>query len=271
MNRGTYSGDMAEIEFIKMFNSNKHNEKFRSYLNNFKFDNINAVFMVRVTTKQYSELSNRKVMTRADSYLIESIDTKLSDILLKNNNYIDEKILENEKIEFKHIEFSGISIKLSDSYNFQILKLTPDSFCKLFGEYELGAAASIYCQREDELSKNDFVCNGWHTSKQKIIERYNKDIPELLSLRNSISQADEIKIYKELKTFANNKIVDRIENNKHLQEIIFNGYHIYKEPYSATFFYKNDVIKKLDYIPFTVTTGSGRSKGDFTIVLKPKI
>ena len=55
---------------------------------------------------------------------------------------------------------------MSDSSNFQIIKLTPDSFYKLFNEYELGAAASIYCKKEEELSKNDMVCAGWHTSKQ---------------------------------------------------------------------------------------------------------
>ena len=32
---------------------------------------------------------------------------------------------------------------------------------------------------------------------------------------------------------------------------------------------RGNKIEKLDYIPFCVTTGSGRSKGDFTIVLKP--
>ena len=271
MNRGTFSGSIAEIEFVKLFNTEKKSNKFKEYLDNFDYYSIDNVYMVRVTTKQYSKLSNQKVMTRADTYLIKSNDSKLNNILLDNDNYLDEDILKNNNINYTQIEFSGISVKMSDSNKFQILKLTPDSFYKLFNEYELGAAASIYCQKEEELSKNDMVCVGWHTSKRKIIDKYCCDVPSLKCLLNaSLSKFDEIMIYKELKYFSNNRIFNIIDNDKKLQEIIFNGYHIYEEPYSASYFYKGGSIKKLNYIPFWVTTGSGRSKGIFTIVLKPK-
>ena len=79
-----------------------------------------------------------------------------------------------------------------------------------------------------------------------------------------------MKIYKELKEFSNKRIAEIIDNDKHMKEIIFNGYHIYNEPYSASYFYKGGRIQRLNYVPFSVTTGSGRSHGDFTIVLKPK-
>ena len=106
---------------------------------------------------------------------------------------------------------------------------------------------------------------------KKIIEKYSEDIPDLENLLNeNINKSNELRIYKELKRFSNNKITEIINNNQYLKEVIFNGYHIYEEPYSASYFYKGDNIKKLTYIPFTVTTGSGRSKGNFTIVLKPK-
>lgn len=96
MNRGTLSGNMAEIEFVKYFNLEKKNNKFQEYLNNFDYDDIDNIFMVRVTTKQYSKLSNQNVMTRADAYLIKSNDPKLSNILLKNKNYLDEDILKKK-------------------------------------------------------------------------------------------------------------------------------------------------------------------------------
>lgn len=271
MNRGTFSGNIAEIEFVRTFNSNKKSDKFKEYLNNFKYDSIDKIYMIRVTTKQYSKLSNQNVMTRADTYLIKSNDLRINDILLQNDNYLDEEMLQNEHISYECINFSGVSVKISDSNKFQILKLTPDSFYELFKEYELGAAASIYCQKEEELIKNDFVCTGWHTTKQKIIDKYSNDIPALKCLLNKeLSKYDEIMIYKKLKAFSNNRIAEIIDSNKYLQEIIFNGYHIYEEPYSASYFYKGNSIKKLNYIPFWVTTGSGRSKGNFTIVLKPK-
>ncbi len=269
-NRGTHEGNTAEIEFVKKFNINKKSEKFKNYLSKFKYDNIDDIFMVRVTTKQFSKLSNQNVMTRADSYLIKSNDLKLKNLLIENDNYLDEEILKSNNIGFQYIEFSGISIKMSDSNNFQILKMTPDSFYKLFNEYELGAGASIYCKKEEELEKNNSVYEGWHTSKQKIIDKYNKDIPSLLKLNEQISKAEEILIYKNLKNFSNKRIIEIINKDNNLQEIIFNGYHIYEEPYSASYFYKGNNIIELTYIPFLVTTGSGRSKGNFTIVLKPK-
>lgn len=271
MNRGTFSGDIAEIEFVKLFNTEKESNRFKEYIDQFDSYNINDIYMVRVTTKQYSKLSNQNVMTRADTFLIESSDLKMNKVLSENNYYLDEDILKNHSISYTPINYSGISVKMSDSSRFQILKLTPDSFYKLFKEYELGAAASIYCQKEEELSKNDMVCAGWHTSKQEIINKYCKELPSLNCLLNKdLSKFDEIIIYKELKWFSNNRIAEIIDNDKYLQEIIFNGYHIYEEPYSAGYFYKGDTIKKLNYIPFWVTTGSGRSKGNFTIVLKPK-
>lgn len=271
MNRGTFSGDIAEIEFVKLFNMEKKSNRFKEYIDQFDNYNINNIYMARVTTKQYSKLSNQNVMTRADTFLIESSDYKMDKVLLDNNYYLDEDILKNNSIVYTPINFSGISVKMSDSSRFQILKLTPDSFYRLFKEYELGAAASIYCKEEEELSKNDMVCAGWHTSKQEIINKYCKDIPSLNCLLNEdLSKFDEIMIYKELKNFSNKRITEIINNDKYLQEIIFNGYHIYEEPYSASYFYKGDTIKKLNYIPFWITTGSGRSKGIYTIVLKPK-
>ena len=44
----------------------------------------------------------------------------------------------------------------------------------------------------------------------------------------------------------------------------------FDEPYTAKYLIENDKIKKNHYLPFTITTGSGRSKGKYTIVLKPK-
>ena len=45
----------------------------------------------------------------------------------------------------------------------------------------------------------------------------------------------------------------------------------YKEPYSANYFMQNNILKFLDYIPFHVTTGSGRSHGEYSIILKSQI
>jgi len=270
MNKGTYDGDKSEIEFTKNFNKNKTNSNFKYYINNCDIKNLNDCYMVRVTTKQYSKLSKQIVMTRADSYLIESKDEKIKTLLFNNGYYLSEKMLNENNIDYKNIKKSGVSIKMVDSKHFQILKLTPESFNALFGEYELGAAASVYCLKEEEISKNENVFLGWKTTKEKIIKKYKNELPELSLLNKDINVSIQMKIYKKLKDFSNKKIKELIDENKYLKEIIFNGYHIYSEPYCASYFYKGNKINKLDYIPFIITTGSGRSRGDYTIVLKPK-
>lgn len=270
VNRGTFSGDNAEIDFVKRFNSDKINIDFHLYLKNCDIKSINDIYMVRVKTKQYSKLSNHVVMTRADTYLIESYDRAIKQVLLNNDSYLDEDILHNYQLCYRKIKHSGISVKMTDSDNFQILKLTPESFKNLFGNYELGAGASVYCLNKEEIYKNEDVYIGWKTTKENIIEKFKKDLPIVEKLNEDIKADEKTEIFKLLKEFSINKIKQLVNQNKMLQEIIFNGYHIYDEPYSATYFYHGGTIIKLDYIPFTVTTGSGRSKGIYTIVFKPK-
>ncbi len=77
-------------------------------------------------------------------------------------------------------------------------------------------------------------------------------------------------ICQKIKTLCIKQITDMIDNSVELQQKIFNGYPIYNEPYSAWYLFSDGKISELKYIPFVVTTGFGRSHGDFTIVLKPK-
>ena len=267
MNRGTYEGNIAEIEFVKNFNKDK--SKFINYFSMLHIKEIDNYFMCRVTESKFSKLSNKLVKTRADAYLIYVTDKKLISYINSNDYYIDEELLKNNNYKYEYVEFSGISIKMTTSNKFQILKLTPDSFYHLFKEYEIGAGASIFCKKAEELYKNKMVLAGWKTNKTNVIQKYSKELPDLLLLEKEINTDEKIRILSELKKFSNNKIKEKIENSNRLKRIIFNGYYIYEEPYSASYFYKGNKIEKLDYIPFFVTTGSGRSKGDFTIVLKP--
>ena len=203
MNRGTYSGDLAEIDFVKRFNSEKNNQDFDFYIKDLDIKELNDVYMVRVTTKQYSKLSNQTVMTRADTYLINSKDQLINELLFENDFYLDEEMLNEKSINYSAIDYSGVSVKMSDSSRFQILKLTPESFKTLFGEYELGAGASIYCLREEEIEKNESVFSGWKTTKQNVINKYKNEIPDLNKLNDNINLIEQMKIYKELKEFSN--------------------------------------------------------------------
>jgi len=270
MNRGTQDGNQAEINFVKHFNSNKTAQNFSYYIKSCKIDSkINDIYAIRITTKQFSKLSKQVVMTRADVYLIESKDSKLKSLLIENDYYLDEQMLIDNNIKYSSIKYSGISIKMHDSEKFQIIKFTPESFNTLFGEFELGACASIFCKNANEIEKNNSVFTGWHTTKNNVINKYKEIIPELELLNLDIDTNKQMEIYKKTKNFANLRIKEIIDNNSKFKEIIFNGYHIYEEPYTASFFFKGNNIEKLEYIPFKVTTGSGRTKGIFTIVLKP--
>ena len=257
---GTHEGDKQEVEFVKYFNLNK--VKYKDHIEHFEVP-LDCVWLIRVTTKQLSSLSNKVVFTRSDAYLIKSSDNKINDLININNGYVDEDILSQEKIDFDYLSYSGISIKLSTSSKFQILKLGPASFQKLFGSYELGAGASIFCMRDLELEKNKELILGWNTTSENMNEYFKFLIKENVNF-----EVDKLACEK-VKKYSLKKIAELIEKSTELQEKIFNGKTLYEEPYTAWYFSKGLNIETLKYLPFTVTTGSGRSKGDYTIVLKP--
>ncbi|MBE6413343.1 MAG: hypothetical protein E7035_02170 [Verrucomicrobiaceae bacterium] len=257
MNRGTFDGNLDEIKFVANFNSNK--DLYTEYLSNFRNNNL---WLTRVTSKQHSNLSGKKVFTRSDCYLVNIIDD-INNLLTENNFYLSEEILDSNNINYQKVPYSGISIKMMTSEKFQILKTGPDSFKGLFGFYELGAGASLYCKKQEELVKNHNLIIGWKTTINNMAKFY----------QNYINGKDSFyldqQICASIKNFANNEIKRIINNSPELQKKIFNGISLYDEPYTAHYFYHGDNITKLTTIPFNVTTGSGRSKGDYTIVLKP--
>ncbi len=259
-NRGTYEGDVQEIEFVKSFNKNKENLNFSVFTNSINVDLTN-VYMVRVTTNQLSRLSNKVTKTRSDCFAIYTEDENILSVLLENDFYLNENNIQN--INHVIIEKSGISIKIADSDKYQILKIGPKSFHALFKSYELGAGASLFCMRDNELIKNKDLVAGWNTNFENM-----KNYFDFINDANDLISNKEI--CQKIKTFCNNKIIEMIRNSKELQQKIFNGYPIYDEPYSAWYLFSHDKLEKLTYLPFIVTTGSGRSHGDYTIVLKPK-
>ena len=258
MNIGTYQGDNAEIDFVKTFNKNKN--LFNSYLS--KFKDKNNLWMIRVTTRQPSALCSQRVFTRADCYL-GYFDSNIISILNNNDFYLSEEILEKNCIFFRKINNSGISIKMTTSNKFQILKTGPKSFYALFNTYELGAGASLYCKKEEELVKNPDVILGWNSTIKKMTSYFSTFTKNDTAFYLNKEVCDAIKKYSNL------EIKRLIDNSVELQKKIFNGIGLYEEPYTAHYFYHGKKLDILTTIPFSVTTGSGRSHGDYTIVLKP--
>lgn len=258
MYKGTYDGDKDEIRFVASFNSNKL--EYRDYLA--KFSKDTKLWMVRVTTKQYSTLSGRKVFTRSDCYLAY-IPSDITELLKANDYFLSEDILAKNRIAYDKIPYSGISVKMTTSIKYQILKTGPNSFNHLFGSYELGAGASLFCTKEIELHKNPDLISGWNSTIERMTTYFKKFTNGNKGFYLNLDTC------KKIKNYSCSEIKRMIEDSKDLQSKIFNGVTLYKEPYTAFYIYKGNKIEELTTIPFYVTTGSGRSHGDYSIVLKP--
>ena len=260
---GSFEGEMSEKASIISFNRNPTSGIFSSYLQKINVD-ANSVLLIRVTTNQMSRLSNQRVKTRADAYAIEVIDHVIYDLLEENDFYLDETILDGYDNLYRCIEKSGISIKKDDSDSYSLIKLTPNSFNELFGNYVLGYGASLFVKRNSELYLNEQLLAGWHVSIEEVQDYYGSNIVNLHSLTH------DLELCKNIKDLSIRRIKDCIDGSLRIQSIIFNGKEIYDEPYTAFFFMQNNIIRLLTYIPYSITTGSGRSHGDYSIVLKPR-
>ena len=260
---GTYEGELSEKASVISFNRNPESESFSNYLRSIN-KSPESVLLIRVTTNQLSKLSNQRVKTRADAYAVEIIDPRLYDLLEENNYYLDEDILDGYDEYYRCVEKSGISIKRDDSDNYTLIKLTPNSFNELFGTYVLGYGASIFCKNSSELHFNIPLLEGWHVTVEDLQDYFETDRITEDTLTSSLD------ICKNIKEICIERIKNSIDGSPRLQSIIFNGKDIYDEPYSAFFFMQNNLISSLKYIPYAVTTGSGRSHGQYSIVLKPR-
>jgi len=267
LNKGTKEGTNEEIHFVRFLNRNKDGNEIWSILSSgLGLHDISHCYAVRVTAMQISKLTGKKVFTKADIY-IASGNIPLS-YLRKQQFFLDEK--DTEQFNLDKLAYSGISIKRKGSARYQILKIPPDTFCKLFKNYELGAGASLYCMRPGELIKNDSVVKGWHTTWENMIEYFEKDFLEIALLCDrSVPSAKKIGISKQIKTYSTAIIKKTIMDDPKLLDFIFKGTGNFEEPYTATWLYEKEVFRKNEPYDFKITTGSGRSHGDFTIVVKP--
>ncbi|AYF54540.1 hypothetical protein DFH04_07390 [Clostridium novyi] len=267
-NKGTLEGTAAEIDFVIQSNKDKtlNNPTWTLLSNKLNLDsNLTNYHVIRVTSKVFSRLNNKKVLPKADAYLVEGVVP--NDYLIESNYFLNESDV--SKFNLKQISYSGISIKRPDSKKFQILKITPDSFKELIGNYVLGAGASIYCKKAEELIKNDFVLKGWHTTWKELTDYFSFIENVHLVNTNKLSNIEMLSIFKEIKNISNERIKKILLNDTTKLDIAFKGTGIFDEPYPAYFLFKDNMFTLNKPFDFKVTTGSGRSKGDFTIVLKP--
>ena len=114
------------------------------------------------------------------------------------------------------------------------------------------------------MVKNNAVINGWYSNTQKFIDFFKQANIDIKKGDIDLETANKIKKY------SNSKIEEIINNNKDVSDFIFNGIGNFEEPFTVHYLYENGELKDECFIPFKPTTGSGRSRGTFTIVIKPK-
>jgi len=257
MNKGTFEGTAEEILFVK--NLNKKNDLVIWQKLNISPNNHWAI---RVITRKFGKINNEKILPKADVFIAKG--DLPSEYLMSNDYFLDENDL--KKFNLVPQKDSGISIKRKDSKRFQIVKMSPKTFRKLFKSNVLAIGASIYCNRDEELIKNNDVLHGWKEKEDDFVDYYCK---KLHVDKFSMTSKDSKDILKKIKTFSNNKIKEIVEENDFISNYIFFGIGNFDEPFTAKWIYKNAKFEENDKMPFIVTTGSGRSKGVYTIVLKP--
>ena len=216
----------------------------------------NNTYAIHVITKKFGKINNEKIQPKADVFFASGkVDL---DFLVKNEFYLNESDL--EVLNLKPIPFSGLSIKLSNSH-YTITKISPNTFLKIFKSNILGAGASIYSTQDFE--KNIEILKGWGVMKNDFDNYFKNQLNiENINLFNK-------EILSQIKSYSNHEIEKIITNNIEISELIFKGIGNFDEPFTAHWILENNILKKNYYIPFKITTGSGRSKNIFTIVLKP--
>ena len=264
-NKGTADGTWEEYELVAKLNrdTNRNGRLWKLISRELDRLQLKDMYAVHVSNTVYSKLSERKVLPKADVYLVRG--RIAHEVLLDNNYWLDEDMI--AKLDIKPISGSGISCKRPDSKNFTYSKLTQKSFEKLFNNLSMGAGISLFVNEEDILL-NPQVLYSWKVSEQMIFDEFRLDL-----LCDGIDQSQwsitNIKVCAIIKEAAIKKMKGIIVNNRKIADSIFKGIDCFEEPYTAHFIYKDGELSRTSIPPFSITTGSGRHKGNYTIVIKP--
>ncbi len=245
-------GNNEEIKFTKTLNQKG------SLWNDLGYNNQNH-YAIHVISNKFGEINQSKIPPKADIFIAKG---SIDDAYLQTQDYY---LNENDVVKFNldSIDKSGISVKLAKS-NYTIIKISASTFLTIFGSNILGVGASIYSSKD--FHKNPSVLVGWGIE----FEEFQSFFANLLKIDKSEITLDNKKILGKIKTVSNETIKKQVLESREISDLVFKGIGNFEEPFTAHWIIENNEIKENYYVPFSVTTGSGRSKGIFTIVLKPK-
>ncbi len=266
-NIGTYEGNLEEFNFSKFMNKNKNNNYWNYLYSNLKLDENRYYYIIKVEGLKLSSNSNKKVMCKADNYLIETITPIDKKILLENEFQLTESDL--EKIpKYKIVNESGISIKQKNSKSYTITKLTVGNFISAFSNYiqepKYISAALIFYNTKSQVYKNYQIAKDLNIDESKFIEFFQKKFNiNIVNLLDYSSLSSIKRLVKEL-------IFKTIEENIDLKNALFTGKGWFEAPYYINFLYSSGQLTDQIFIPYRIDNGSGRSIGKYTIILKPR-
>ena len=242
-----------------------NNDKWKVILSCLGLDTLDDLYAVRVTSHVQSQLSGRSVLPKSDVYIVKA---KLkSDFLTENNFIIDEDMYDEElkNVHIEKIKGSGISCKIRASKSFTYEKLTIDSFSKLFDDAMIGCGMSLFVKNVEELQLNQKILEAWGIKIEEF-RKYWATYIEFGEIKNILLNQD---ICKLIKKKAEELIREKIDTNSYIKGVVFRGDSIFEEPYNAPMIFSHGQLMENVISEYSVTTGSGRHKGTYTIVIKP--
>lgn len=88
-------------------------------------------------------------------------------------------------------------------------------------------------------------------------------------LIDNFPDKSNIKDLSVIRNWAQKELKKSIQNNIEIYKSLFTGSTWFDEPYVAHYVYINKKIFENKLTDFSITTGSGRSKGKYSIEIKP--
>ncbi len=242
--------------------------KFTSYLNRDKAHHIwqelgiadDKAFFVNVSYNQTSKLAGSKIRPKSDCFVAKVNDPKIKSLLVTRNYILTEEYLNTSKIDYEIIPKTGISVKMPTSKDYTIQKLSFSAFKNIFPSLSPAffIAALLYVD-QDQLKKNELILSTFNISLESLCK----------SMETHIC-SDRLLLFHSLKTKAINTIKNIVNSDLRIRNIICFGDEIFDPPYVADYIYEGrTLLARNSYDKeITVTTGSGRSSGKYTLAFK---
>ena len=155
---------------------------------------------------------------------------------------------------------------MKNSRNYTYQKFTKNSFYKAFSSLEnveFWFTALLIYSSDKELYKNKKIITDLGDTLDSFLEK----VKSIMGIENE--NINSSSFWNSIRKVAQDKIKEYIINNIKLYNNIFTGKHWFESPYYAIFLYEGGELKKNIATSFAITTGSGRSKGNYTIEIIP--